>query len=275
MKLGHEKLTELVGRHVRIADDITWNRFTSIPWEQIKLDVLTEKQRSAVAFITFIEDHLPGYFTEYNKIFSIDEDTPLEECIFNREVYHFLVRWAQEEDRHAHVLVNYQLKSGLAAGDEFHTALTQEGRKKFTIEFNDPAQIFTYALIQEKATYLYYNQLRNVIEEPVLKIILLLLAKDEARHLAFFAGVVGAYIEQFGERMIPHIKIVLDNFKMPLYNTLDNYWRRALIISDAAGGYDHTLAYEELVKVIKRFADTSTRSKSVDIVDLVQKITAI
>jgi len=275
MRLSQEKLTELVGRHVGIADDITWNRFTSIRWDQLRLDVLTEKQRSAVAFITFIEDHLPGYFTEYNKIFSIDEDTPLEECMFNREVYHFLIRWAQEEDRHAHVLVNYQLKSGLASGDQFHKALTQEGRKRFTIEFNNPAQIFTYALIQEKATYLYYSQLRNVIEEPVLKFILLLLAKDEARHLAFFSGVVGAYIEQFGERMIPHIKVVLDNFKMPLYNTLDNYWRRALVISDAAGGYNHAQAYEELVKVIKRFADSSTRSKSADILDLVQKITAI
>lgn len=274
MRLSQDKISELVEKHVLVADDITWNRFTSIPWKDLKPELLTEKQRSAIAFINFIEDHLPGYFAVYTQRFAIEEDTPLEVCMYNRELYHFLVRWAQEEDRHAHVLTSYQIRAGLTSAEELHRNLAREGRKQFTIEFTEPPQIFTYALLQEKATLLFYKQLHDVIQEPVLRHILRLLIKDEARHLAFFASVVGAYIEQFGEQMIPHIKTVLKNFKMPLHNTLTNYWRWSLNICDAAGGYQHTAAYGELVKVVNKFADTSTRARAVDLVELIQQVRA-
>lgn len=275
MRLSQDKISELVEKHTLIADDVTWNRFTSIPWEELNPELLTEKQRSAIAFITFIEDHLPGYFATYTKRFPIDENTPLEECIYNRELYHFLVRWAQEEDRHAHVLTNYQLRCGLASAEQIRQDLAREGRKPFTIEFIEPPQVFTYALLQEKATLLYYKQLHDAIQEPVLKFILRLLVRDEARHFAFFASIVGAYLEQFGEQMLPHMKAVLEDFKMPLHNTLTNYWRWALIICDAAGGYKHTDAYEELVRVVNKFADASTCSKAADMVDLIEKIRTI
>lgn len=275
MRLSQDKISELVEKHTLVADDMTWNRFTSIPWGDLRPEVLTEKQRSAIAFINFIEDHLPGYFAEYIKRFPIDQDTPLEACIYNRELYHFLIRWAQEEDRHAHVLTNYQLRAGLISPEQLHQNLAQEGRKQFTIKFTEPLQVFTYALLQEKATLLYYKQLHDAISEPVLKFILRLLVKDEARHLAFFASVVGAYIEQFGEQVIPHIKAVLEDFKMPLHNTLPNYWRWALAISDAAGGYQHTAAYEELVKLVHKSANPSTRSRAADLVNLVQQLQAV
>lgn len=275
MRLSQDKISELVEKHVLVADDITWNRFTSIPWKDLKPEILTEEQRSAIAFINFIEDHLPGYFAVYTQRFAIEEDTPLEVCMYNRELYHFLVRWAQEEDRHAHVLTSYQIRAGLTSAEQLHRDLAREGRKQFTIEFTEPPQIFTYALLQEKATLLYYKQLHDVIQEPVLRHILRLLVKDEARHLAFFASVVGAYIEQFGEQMIPHIKTVLKNFKMPLHNTLTNYWRWSLTICDAAGGYQHTAACAELVRIVNKFADSSTRAKAADIVELIQQVRAI
>jgi hypothetical protein len=275
MKLRAEKMAELVNTFSRSADDVAWNRFSSIQWNDLQPELLTEDQRSAVAFITFIEDHLPGYFAEYSKAFSIDEETSIEDCVHNREFYHFLVRWAQEEDRHAHVLTNYRVAAGLAPMEQLRIDLALEGRKRFLIDCLEPPQIFTYALLQEKATQLYYLQFRDAVKEPVLKSILLRLAKDEARHFAFFASVVGAYFEQFGEQMIPHIKLVLENFKMPLYNTLSNYWRWALVVREAAGGYDHTLAYRELFRAINKFSDAPARSKTADLSDFVRQISSI
>jgi hypothetical protein len=275
MKLRAEKMAELVNAFSRGADDVAWNRFSSIQWSDLQPELLTEDQRSAVAFITFIEDHLPGYFAEYSKAFSIDEETSIEDCVHNREFYHFLVRWAQEEDRHAHVLTNYRVEAGLAPREQLRIDLALEGRKRFLIDCLEPPQIFTYALLQEKATQLYYLQFRDAVKEPVLKSILLRLAKDEARHFAFFASVVGAYFEQFGEQMIPHIKLVLENFKMPLHNTLSNYWRWALVVREAAGGYDHTLAYRELFRAINKFADAPVRSKAADMADFVRQISSI
>ncbi|HEY9845602.1 MAG TPA: hypothetical protein V6D03_05330, partial [Candidatus Caenarcaniphilales bacterium] len=118
MRLSQDKLSELVEKHLVVADDITWNRFTSIPWQELKPELLTQKQRLAITFLNFIEDHLPGYFAEYTKRFPINEDTPLEACIYNRELYYFFSRWAQEEDRHAHVLANYQLRAGLVSAEQ-------------------------------------------------------------------------------------------------------------------------------------------------------------
>jgi len=31
MRLSQDKISELVEKHTLIADDVTWNRFTSIP----------------------------------------------------------------------------------------------------------------------------------------------------------------------------------------------------------------------------------------------------
>jgi len=270
MRLNQDKISELIEKHTQVADDVTWNRFTSIPWQDLQPELLTQKERSAIAFINFIEDHLPGYFSEYIKLFPINEDMPLDTCIHNRELYHFLVRWAQEEDRHAYVLTRYQLRAGLKSPEQLHQDLAREGRKQFTIKFREPPQVFTYALLQEKATLLYYKQLHDSIQEPVLKFILRLLLKDEARHFSFFASMVGAYIEQFGEQVLPHIKAVVEDFKMPLHNTLTNYWRYALVTCEAVGGHQYTEAYEGLVKVVNKFADTSTRLKAAGIVDFMQ-----
>jgi len=275
MRLSQNKISELVERNLLTADNVSWNRYTSIPWEELNPGLLTEKHCSAIAFINFIEDHLPGYFALYTQRFPINEDTPLDTCMYNRELHHFLVRWAQEEDRHAHVLTHYQIRAGLASAEQLHRDLAREGRKPFTIQFTEPPQVFTYALIQEKATLLYYKQLHDAIREPVFKHILRLLAKDEARHFAFFASVVGAYIEQFSEQMIPHIKTVVMNFKMPLHNTLTNYWRWSLLICDAAEGYQYTDAYADLVRVVNRFANKSTRIKAADVINLVQQIDAV
>jgi acyl-[acyl-carrier-protein] desaturase len=275
MRLRTEKMSELVNRFSLTADDVSWNRFSSVPWAELRPELLTADQRLAVAFITYIEDHLPGYFAEYFNAFPINEDTPLEECAYNRELYHFLIRWAQEEDRHAHVLAEYQVRAELAPAEQLRLALAREGRKRFLIDCLEPPQVFTYALLQEKATQLYYLQLRDAIDEPVLKYILLRLAKDEARHFAFFAGVVGAYIEEYGERMIAHIKLVLENFKMPLHNTLSNYWRQALIVRYAAGGYDHTESFLELQRTIDKFGDAASKSEATQIADWIQQVRAI
>jgi acyl-[acyl-carrier-protein] desaturase len=275
MKISAEKMAELVNTFSRSADDVTWNRFSSIPWSDLQPELLTEDQRSAVSFITFIEDHLPGYFAEYNKVFSINEETSLEDCVHNREFYHFLVRWAQEEDRHAHVLANYCVKAELAQDEQLRVNLAVEGRKRFLIDSLEPPQIFAYALLQEKATQLYYLQFRDAVTEPVLKFILLRLAKDEARHFAFFASVIGAYLEEFGEQVIPHIKESLHNFKMPLYNTLTNYWRWSLVVRDAAGGYDHAAAHRELFRVVDKFAASQVHSRTHGMADFLQELTAI
>jgi acyl-[acyl-carrier-protein] desaturase len=270
--LDAETMGDLVGHFLKKADDYNWNRFSVFDGDSIQTDRLTEDQRGAVSFITFIEDHLPGYFAEYHRLFPVDSSPPLSQFIHNRELYRFTVRWAQEEDRHAHVLFLYQVRSGMASAEDLRRSLAVEGRKQFTLGDLQPVQAFTYTLLQEKATQLFYRQFASVLTEPVLQNILTHLARDEARHFAFFVKVVEAYIRECGEAVFPLIKDVVQDFRMPLVGTMRNYWRQILKIYDTVGGHDHTEAFEELVRLVQRTADGRTSAGADDLVNLVRVI---
>ncbi|MEV4233965.1 acyl-ACP desaturase [Nocardia sp. NPDC049737] len=231
-----------------------WDVETAFDWSLADADRLTEGQRSAVQFVTLIEDHLPGYFDVYHRHFPVDDTVDRATFIHNRELYHFTARWALEEDTHARALTRYQEASGLAERRSLREELAIEGQKPFDLPYDHPVQFFAYALVQEKATQMYYQHLRDVVDEPVLAAVLARLSRDEARHFSFMADVVGRYLRVQGDATVEPIRDVIANFRMPLADTMRGYWRWALKIADVAS-YDHTEAYEHLVKVIDRTVD--------------------
>ncbi|MFI6954356.1 acyl-ACP desaturase [Nocardia sp. NPDC050408] len=231
-----------------------WDVETAFDWSLADADRLTEGQRSAVQFVTLIEDHLPGYFDVYHRHFPVDDTVDRATFIHNRELYHFTARWALEEDTHARALTRYQEASGLAERHSLREELAIEGQKPFDLTYDHPVQFFAYALVQEKATQMYYQHLRDVVDEPVLAAVLARLSRDEARHFSFMADVVGRYLRVQGDATVEPIRDVIANFRMPLADTMRGYWRWALKIADVAS-YDHTEAYEHLVKVIDRTVD--------------------
>jgi acyl-[acyl-carrier-protein] desaturase len=238
-----------------------WDTDFSFDWEQADANRLTDGERSAVQFITIIEDHLPGYFALYEKNFPVDDSVDTETFIHNRELYHFTIRWAQEEDTHARTLEYYQVVSGLAEPQALRRSLAAEGQKRFDLPYGQAVQFFTYPLVQEKATQIYYQHLRQVVGDPLLREILMRLSRDEARHFSFFADMVGRYLRCFGDAVVDPIRDVVADFRMPLADTIRGYWRWALKIADVAL-YDHTEAYEHLIKVVNRAVDA--RSDKVD-----------
>ncbi|WP_433579756.1 acyl-ACP desaturase [Nocardia brasiliensis] len=234
-----------------------WDVETAFDWSRADAGRLTEGQRSAVQFVTLIEDHLPGYFEVYHRYFPVDDSVDRDTFVHNRELYHFTVRWALEEDTHARALARYQEASGLAERGALRTELAVEGQKPFDLPYDHPVQFFAYALVQEKATQMYYQHLRDVADDPVLAAVLGRLARDEARHFSFMADVVGRYLRVHGDATVQPIRDVIANFRMPLADTMRGYWRWALRIADVAA-YDHTEAYEHLIKVIDRAVDART-----------------
>ncbi|MFI1913998.1 acyl-ACP desaturase [Nocardia sp. NPDC020380] len=234
-----------------------WDVETAFDWSAADAGRLTEGQRSAVQFVTFIEDHLPGYFEVYHRSFPVDDSVELPVFIHNRELYHFTVRWALEEDTHARALAQYQVASGIAERGTLRSELGVEGHKPFDLPYDHPVQFFAYALVQEKATQMYYHQLRDVVDDPVLGAVLSRLARDEARHFSFMADVMSRYLRTQGDTVVEPIRDVIAGFRMPLADTLRGYWRWALRIADVAD-YDHTAAYEHLIKVIDRAVDART-----------------
>ncbi|GAD85581.1 acyl-ACP desaturase [Nocardia asteroides NBRC 15531] len=234
-----------------------WDVETAVDWAAADAGRLTEGQRSAVQFVTLIEDHLPGYFDVYHRHFPVDDTVDLPTFEHNRELYHFTVRWALEEDTHARALARYQEAAGMAQRSTLRSELAVEGHKPFDLPYDHPVQFFAYALVQEKATQMYYQQLRDVVADPVLAGVLTRLSRDEARHFSFMADVVTRYLRHDGDAVVTPIRDVVAHFRMPLSDTLRGYWRWALKIADVAD-YDHTAAYEHLVKVIDRAVDART-----------------
>lgn len=238
-----------------------WDVESAFDWERADAGRLTEGQRSAVEFVTLIEDHLPGYFGVYERAFPLHSGVDLDTFVHNRELYHFTVRWAQEEDSHARALFRYQVAAGMAEPEQLRRGLAAEGRKHFELPHDHAVSLFAYALVQEKATQLYYQQLRAVVGDPVLADLLTRLARDEARHFAFMADVVERFLRRHGDAVVEPIREVIANFRMPLADTIRGYWRWALRIADTAR-YDHTDAYSHLIRVVNRAVDA--RSDQVD-----------
>jgi acyl-[acyl-carrier protein] desaturase len=238
-----------------------WEVDLSYDWSQADANRLSEGERSAVQFITIIEDHLPGYFALYERHFPVDGSVDRPTFVHNRELYHFSVRWAQEEDAHARVLERYQVAAGLAEPGPLRESLAEEGQKLFQLPFDQAVQFFTYPLLQEKATQIYYQHLRDVVADPLLKDILTRLSRDEARHFTFFADMVRRYLVEYGDAVVEPIREVVAEFRMPLADTIRGYWRWALKIADTAT-YDHTEAYAHLIKIVDRAVDV--RSDKVD-----------
>lgn len=247
-----------------------------VPWAALRPEELTPTDRSVVRFITFIEDHIPGYLTYFLNAFPVSgRDLAIEEFCFNREYFRFLILWANDEERHASVLTRYQVEAGISDADTLMRDLAEEGRKQFALPYESPVQAFTYTLVQEKATQLFYQRFKTVATEPVLRDLLHRLARDEARHFAFYSELLGAYLKRHGlAATVPDLKDVLGTFRMPLADTLHGYWRWSLRIADATA-YDHTEAYDALVRLVNDFATSGGDASAADLAEFVHRIRAV
>lgn len=272
LRIAPEALAGIIDEYSVRLDQQSYEITDTGKWPAVDAATLTDDQISALRFITFIEDHVPGYFAEYHRAFPLNQAISAEEFIHNREMYRFTVCWAREEERHAHLLFKYQVHAGLISAQELRMELAREGAKAFHLDqIHEIAAIVAYTLIQEKATQHFYRLFERNLSEPLLATILRELGQDESRHFAFFARLLEAYLRQFGDRVIEPVKEVVAHFKMPLSATLKGYWRWAIRISDAMG-YDHTEAYEHLVRTVNRVADASSHSKTTELCDLVRSL---
>lgn len=265
---------ELVDQAVTRAGERAWT-LKDLDWSALRPEQLTDTDRSAVRFITLVEDHIPGYLAHFLQAFPMaGAELELERFGFNREYFRFLVAWANDEERHAAALARYQVETEMATREELWRELAEEGRKEFTIPYAHPAQSFTYTLVQEKATQLFYQRFRDTVREPFLRDLLGRLARDEARHFAFYSSLVGAYLSRDGAKAVPGLKDVIATFRMPLADTMSGYWRWSLKVADAAS-YDHTEAYDALVRLIRGFVDEPGEPSVADLTDFVHAIRSV
>ena len=123
-----DNVAQAAGAAVQRGAERAWN-LADLDWGGLRPDLLTDADKSVVRFITFVEDHIPGYVTCLLRAFPVDgaeDDLPV--VALNREYFRFFIAWAYDEERHASVLTRYQEAAGLADPQELRLELAAEGR---------------------------------------------------------------------------------------------------------------------------------------------------
>jgi len=209
--------------------------------------------------VLYVEDHLPGYLSEYLRNMT-DPDVADEQYIINRNTLHFTFRWVAEEDRHAHVLEMYLKKSGLVTSAQLEADMLRE--RKTAYMFPYPGQVmkgFVYLALQEKATHLYYRALAKDLDEPLLKNILTKMGADEASHGAFFYNLLIKSHKGDLDALARTVSAVSNDFKMPVQSNLTNYRRQLLNLMRAAPSYRHPDVFTDMMAAIEKASKTYTR----------------
>jgi hypothetical protein len=262
-------LDEALYAYFRRSDKMGWSPYDLVEAENIKLiarpDRLTEYQRSAVKTVLFVEDHLPGYLSEYLRIMT-DPDVTDDQHIMNRNTLHFTFRWVAEEDRHAHVLERYIVQTGLAGQKELSLEMMRERKAAYIFPYQQLIEGFIYLALQEKATHLYYRALARDIDEPLLTTILQRMGADEASHGRFFYDMLIKSHKGDLEALAKKISAVSNDFKMPVQNNLINYRRQVLGLMRAAPRYRHPDVFTDMMKAVDRAA----RDYSLDSLELIK-----
>jgi hypothetical protein len=248
--------------YFRRSEKLGWNPYDIVEQENIRQlarpERLSEYQRGAVKTVLFVEDHLPGYLSEYLRIMT-DPDVPDDQAIVNRNTLHFTFRWVSEEDRHAHVLERYLVQTGLATQQEIAQDMLRERKQAYIFPYQQLIEGFIYLALQEKATHLYYRALAKDVEEPLLKTILTRMGADEASHGRFFYDILIKSHKGDLDALAEKISAVANDFKMPVQNNLLNYRRQVLGLMRAAPSYRHPDVFTDMMNAVEAASKSFSR----------------
>ena len=263
-------LDEVLYDYLRRADRMGWSPYDLVDAEQMKTlarpERLNETQLAAVKTVLYVEDHLPGYLSEYLRVMT-DPTAPDEQCIVNRQALHYTFRWVAEEDRHAHVLEMYLKRTGLVKQAELEADMLRERNTAYIFPYADKmVEGFVYLALQEKATHLYYRALAKDLDEPLLQSILKRMAADEASHGAFFYDLLIKCHKGDLDALAKKISAVANDFRMPVQSNLTNYRRQILGLMKTAPSYRHADVFEDMIAAVEKASKYYTRD-SLQLID--------
>jgi len=248
-------LDEVLFDYFQRADRMGWSPYDLVNAENVRdiarVERLDEVQRNAVKTVLFVEDHLPGYLSEYLRIMT-DPELPDDQYIINRKTLHYTFRWVSEEDRHAHVLERYLVGTGLMSEPELEIEMARERKTAYIFPYTQVEEGFIYLALQEKATHLYYRALAKNMNEPLLDVLLKKMAADEASHGAFFYDLLVKNNKGDLDKLARKVSAVACDFKMPVQSNLLNYRRQLLNLMRAAPTYKHPDVLADMLRAVER-----------------------
>lgn len=168
--------TENFDRFFRTHERVMW-QFGAIDFSTLQPELLTPEDLAAVRGAMLVESHNPVYTQRLLEYFRHDH-----------EMTAFVVTWAYEEMKHYAVLRSYLGATGRVDVQD----LTRELEVTRAGQWGDeevgftPLQSYTYTMLQEEITGLFYKRFAETTREPLLKSILQLIGRDEYRHCQYY-----------------------------------------------------------------------------------------
>lgn len=209
-----------------------------IPWDQCnpKLDPAIA---DVVESFTAIELYLPDYNAKILPVIRSSKGRAW-----------FYANWGYEESKHSLALGDWLLKSGHRTEQQ----IEELEKRVFSNEWNLPQDnhlgMLVYAMVQERATWLNYRNLRRRAAEMggdgALEQILLHVSVDEMAHHGFFRDCVALYLKLDRPMVLEAMRTVMLGFQMPaIHDLLDNNVRRLEQVRNLEI-FDESLYYSEV-----------------------------
>ena len=126
--------------------------------------------------------------------------------------------WTAEEDRHGQVLHDYARDTRLFDQRKIEEMQFEYLRAGFHPEWDrDPYRVFAYTTVQERATQFSHGETGRIVGEyePRLAEVLSHVAKDEARHYAFYRTVFEEILQRDPDQALHSASFILPAIDMP------------------------------------------------------------
>jgi acyl-[acyl-carrier-protein] desaturase len=126
--------------------------------------------------------------------------------------------WTAEEDRHGAVLHDYVRDTRLFNQRKIEEMQFEYIRNGFHPDWDkDPYRVFAYTTVQERATQFSHSETGRILAEyePRLSEVLAHVAKDEARHYAFYRTVFEEILKRDPDQALHSASFILPAIDMP------------------------------------------------------------
>jgi acyl-[acyl-carrier-protein] desaturase len=189
-----------------------WSVRKDIPWEQTN-SRLDPAVAGVVESFCAIELYLPDYL---GKVLPVVRHSP-------GRVW-FYANWGYEESKHSLALSDWLVRSGHRTEEQ----MADLDDKVFKFEWNLPHDshlgMLAYAMVQERATWLNYRNLRNQCiargGDPALEQLLMFVSVDERAHYAFFQDCVKLFLKYDRAATLEQLRRVMNSFAMPAIHSM-------------------------------------------------------
>lgn len=168
---------------------------------------IPDHARAALALNTLTEEGLP----HFHRILAIHLGEDSHWRSWNN-------LWTAEEDRHGQVLHDYVRDTGLFNERRFEEMQFEYLKAGFHPAWDqDPYRVFVYTTVQERATQHSHAMTGHLAAtyEPTLGNVLDRIAREEARHFAFYRSIFAEILKRDPDQALHSASFILPAIDMP------------------------------------------------------------